>query len=91
MKHSKRYKGNRENVDRAKPYSLQDAISIIKEQSRCKFDETVEVAARLGVNPKHADQMVRGRLGPILSGPRIWWKKSRADGLILMSPWPLRI
>ncbi|HDL04323.1 MAG: 50S ribosomal protein L1 [Candidatus Zixiibacteriota bacterium] len=60
MKHSKRYKGNRENVDRAKPYSLQDAISIIKEQSRCKFDETVEVAARLGVNPKHADQMVRG-------------------------------
>ena len=60
MKHSKRYKGNRENVDRTKPYSLQDAIGIIKGQSHCKFDETIEVAARLGVNPKHADQMVRG-------------------------------
>jgi len=60
MKHSKRYTGYRENVERTKAYSLQEAISIIKEQSHCKFDETVEVAARLGVNPKHADQMVRG-------------------------------
>jgi len=60
MKHSKRYNANREDVDRIKAYSLVDAISLIKKQSQCKFDETIEVAARLGVNPKHADQMVRG-------------------------------
>jgi large subunit ribosomal protein L1 len=60
MKHSKRYKGYRGNVDRKKSYTLDEALKIIKENSNCKFDETIEVAARLGVNPKHADQMVRG-------------------------------
>ncbi len=60
MKRSKKYKGYREHVDRTKTYPLDEALKIIKEYSFCKFDETVEVAARLGVNPKHADQMVRG-------------------------------
>jgi large subunit ribosomal protein L1 len=60
MKHSKRYRGIRENVDRKKAYGLGEALKLIKENGTCKFDETVEVAARLGVNPKHADQMVRG-------------------------------
>jgi len=60
MKHSKRYRAYREQIDRTRAHSLEDALRIIKEGNNCKFDETVEVAARLGVNPKHADQMVRG-------------------------------
>jgi large subunit ribosomal protein L1 len=60
MKRSRRYKGNREKVDRKKAYPLDEALKVIKESGKCKFDESVEVAARLGVNPKHADQMVRG-------------------------------
>jgi large subunit ribosomal protein L1 len=60
MKRSRRYKGNREKVDRKKAYLLDEALKVIKESSKCKFDESVEVAAQLGVNPKHADQMVRG-------------------------------
>jgi len=60
MRRSKNYKGYREKVDRSKAYLLEEAIKIIKENSYTKFDETVEVAARLGVDPKHADQMVRG-------------------------------
>jgi large subunit ribosomal protein L1 len=60
MKHSKRYHSYRENVDRVKAYPLADAIKTIKSNSNCKFDESIEIAARLGVNPKHADQMVRG-------------------------------
>jgi large subunit ribosomal protein L1 len=60
MKHSKRYRANRGKVDRTKYYSLEEAVKIIKESGHCKFDESIEVAARLGVDPKHADQMVRG-------------------------------
>jgi len=60
MKHSKRYKGYREKIDRTKAYPLDEALLIIKDNKSCKFDETIEIAARLGVNPKHADQMVRG-------------------------------
>ncbi|MBM3802651.1 MAG: 50S ribosomal protein L1 [Acidimicrobiia bacterium] len=44
----------------AKPYKLEDAMPLIKKMATAKFDETVEVAMRLGVDPKHADQMVRG-------------------------------
>src|SRR5512135_1555946 len=47
-------------VDRSKNYSLKEAITVIKEASFAKFDETVDVAVRLGVDPRHADQMVRG-------------------------------
>lgn len=60
MKRSKKYNGYREKLDRKKAYPLEEALKIVKENSFAKFDETVEVAARLGVNPKHADQMVRG-------------------------------
>jgi large subunit ribosomal protein L1 len=60
MKHSKNHKTYREKIDRSKAYSLEEAVKIIKENSFAKFDETIEAAARLGVNPKHADQMVRG-------------------------------
>ena len=60
MKHSKNYRLYREKIDRAKRYSLPEAVKIIKENKFVKFDESVELAIRLGVNPKHADQMVRG-------------------------------
>ncbi len=48
------------NVDRTKKYTLHEAVEIIPKIARAKFDETVDMAARLGVNPRHADQMVRG-------------------------------
>jgi large subunit ribosomal protein L1 len=60
MKHSKRYRSCRETVDRTKYYTLLEAVKLIKSGKSCKFDESVEVAGRLGVDPKHADQMVRG-------------------------------
>jgi large subunit ribosomal protein L1 len=49
-------------VDRGKRYLLDEACSLVKAVSYAKFDETVDLAVRLGVNPKHADQMVRGAL-----------------------------
>jgi len=50
----------RAKVDRSKLYSLEVACSIVKSAAPAKFDETVDLAVRLGVNPRHADQMVRG-------------------------------
>ena len=60
MKRSKRYRQIASQIDRTKEYSLDEAIKILKEVSTAKFDETVEIAMRLGVDPRHADQMVRG-------------------------------
>ncbi|MSP91777.1 MAG: 50S ribosomal protein L1 [Myxococcales bacterium] len=57
---SKKYRAALAKFDRAKRYSLDEAISTIKEFGGGRYDETVEVAVNLGVNPKHADQMVRG-------------------------------
>ena len=57
---SKRYVGNIKDVDRLKNYSISDAVSLLKGMDVAKFDETVELAVNLGVNPKHADQAVRG-------------------------------
>ena len=56
----KRTEKAREGVDREKLYPLVDAIKMVKERAKAKFDETVEVAINLGVDPRHADQMVRG-------------------------------
>jgi large subunit ribosomal protein L1 len=56
----KRLKKAREGIDRTKLYPLPDAIKMIKERANSKFDETIEVAINLGVDPRHADQMVRG-------------------------------
>ncbi len=50
----------REGVNRDKAYSLEEAVKMVKERAKAKFDETVEIAMNLGVDPKHADQMVRG-------------------------------
>jgi large subunit ribosomal protein L1 len=60
MKHSKKYLSFRAKIDRRKRYQLVEAVQLLKENKFAKFDETVEVAVRLGVDPKHADQMVRG-------------------------------
>jgi large subunit ribosomal protein L1 len=57
---SKRLAKSRELVDRERSYPLRDAVSILKETPSAKFDESVDLAVNLGVDPKHADQMVRG-------------------------------
>ena len=57
---AKRIQKIREGVDPNKLYVLTDAISMVKERAVAKFDETVEVSMNLGVDPRHADQMVRG-------------------------------
>jgi large subunit ribosomal protein L1 len=58
-KHGKKYRQAVGKVE-LRPYPLRDAIELAKEASFAKFDETLEIAMRLGVDPKHADQMVRG-------------------------------
>ena len=72
MKHSKRYRAWREKVDRTKRYLLPEAVNLLKQGNFAKFDESVEMAVRLGVNPKHADQMVRATVSlPHGSGKKI--------------------
>ncbi|MDQ2084571.1 50S ribosomal protein L1 [Xanthobacteraceae bacterium Astr-EGSB] len=56
----KRNKKAREGIDRAKLYTLDEAVKMVKERAKAKFDETIEIAMNLGVDPRHADQMVRG-------------------------------
>jgi large subunit ribosomal protein L1 len=58
--HGKRTRTAREGVDRTKLYTLPEAVKLLKDRATAKFDETVEVAMNLGVDPRHADQMVRG-------------------------------
>ena len=60
MAHSKRMNKAVEGIDRTKLYPLDEAIKLVKERAKTKFDETIEVAMNLGVDPRHADQMVRG-------------------------------
>jgi large subunit ribosomal protein L1 len=59
-KHGKRIRTAREAVERTKLYKLDEAVKLVKTNASVKFDETVEIAINLGVDPKHADQMVRG-------------------------------
>jgi large subunit ribosomal protein L1 len=56
----KRLKAAREGIEREKFYAVEEAVKVVKSRAKAKFDETVEVAMNLGVDPKHADQMVRG-------------------------------
>ena len=60
MGHSKRYNSNFEKINRDKEYSLEEAVELLSSFSHPKFDESVELAINLGVDPKHADQIVRG-------------------------------
>ena len=57
---AKRVAKSREGIDPNKAYALGDALTLLKERSSVKFDETIEVSMNLGVDPRHADQMVRG-------------------------------
>ncbi len=60
MKQGKRLKAAAAAVDHAKSYKLDDAIGLVKQNARAKFDETIEMSMNLGIDPRHADQMVRG-------------------------------
>ena len=60
MASGKRLKSGYELIDRNKTYTVDEASKIIKEAARAKFDETIEISVNLGVDPRHADQMVRG-------------------------------
>jgi large subunit ribosomal protein L1 len=60
MSTGKRLKAAVEGIDRAKLYSLNEAVKLVKDRAKAKFDETIEIAMNLGVDPRHADQMVRG-------------------------------
>jgi large subunit ribosomal protein L1 len=56
----KRIRAAKDGIDRNKLYGLDDAVKLVKDRAKAKFDETVEIAMNLGVDPRHADQMVRG-------------------------------
>jgi len=60
MSHGKRIIKSREGIERTKLYPVDQAVKLVRERAKAKFDETVEIAMNLGVDPKHADQMVRG-------------------------------
>ena len=72
-----------ENVDTAKSYPLADAIKLVKQNAKAKFDETVEMSMNLGIDPRHADQMVRG-LTSLPNGTgktvRVRGVRTRAEG-----------
>ena len=57
---AKRVAKSREGIDRVKLYPLAEAVKLVRERATAKFDETIEIAMNLGVDPRHADQMVRG-------------------------------
>ena len=60
MSIGKRVTKSREGIDVDKAYPLDEAVKLIKDRAKAKFDETIEIAMNLGVDPRHADQMVRG-------------------------------
>jgi len=60
MKFGKRFKAGLAKVDKKKLYSIEEAVAIVKEAATAKFNESVDIAVRLGVDPKKADQAIRG-------------------------------
>jgi large subunit ribosomal protein L1 len=60
MAHNKRHAAALKSVDRSKSYDLAAAIDLVRANAKAKFDETVEISMNLGIDPRHADQMVRG-------------------------------
>ena len=59
-KQGKRIRAAREGVESSKKYNIDEAVKLVKANATAKFDETIEIAMNLGVDPRHADQMVRG-------------------------------
>ena len=82
MAKNKRLAAANKAIDATKSYSLEDAVKLVKQISKAKFDETVEMSMNLGIDPRHADQMVRGltslpngtgktvRIGVFARGPK---------------------
>jgi len=62
MAKNKRLNTARETIERNRPYGLDEAIALVKSNAKAKFDETIEISLSLGIDPRHADQMVRGLL-----------------------------
>lgn len=62
MKQGKRLQNAYKSVDTAKLYDLDEAVKIVKENAKAKFDETIDIAVQLGVDPRQADQMIRGAI-----------------------------
>ena len=60
MKHGKKYDDSVKLIDPLKAYDPEEAVSLVCQTSKAKFDETIEISVRLGVDPRHADQQVRG-------------------------------
>ena len=60
MKTGKKYSDSVKLIDRSKQYDPEEAIALVKQTAKAKFDETIEISVRLGVDPRHADQQVRG-------------------------------
>lgn len=60
MKRGKRYKNAQALIEAGKDYSLDEAVELVKKTAQAKFDESVEISVNLGVDPRHADQVVRG-------------------------------
>lgn len=90
MAHDKRLKAGYATFDRTKAYPLEEAIAVVRANAKAKFDETVELSMNLGIDPRHADQMVRGllslpngtgktlRVGVFARGPKA--EEARAAG-----------
>ena len=70
-KSGKRMRSSLESIDRDSLYSIEDAVKIVKDNAKVNFDETVEIAMNLGIDPRHADEQVRGvvttRFTPVFS------------------------
>ena len=79
MAHDKRLAAAKATIDRSKLYTLPEAVALIKSNAKAKFDETVEFSMNLGIDPRHADQMVRG----LISLPN-------GTGKTLRRTWPRR-
>ena len=60
MNKGKKYSDSLKLIDRAKQYDPEEAVALVKQTAKAKFDETIEISVRLGVDPRHADQQVRG-------------------------------
>ena len=60
MKQGKKYQDSAKLIDKLKLYDPEEAIALVKQTAKAKFDETIEISLRLGVDPRHADQQVRG-------------------------------
>ena len=76
-KMNKRMQAATANLDRNINYSVADAARLIKDGATSKFDETIEVAINLGVDPRHADQMVRGSVAM----PKRYWQRCSCGGI----------